>query len=552
MKAVFVAPLLLVTAAVSAQDHMPVPPAPPSPPQQTQRQAGPPKLIVAISVDQFAADLFQQYRNRYTGGFTRLLNGAVFPSGYQSHAATETCPGHSTILTGDRPAHTGIVANNWVDQAAPREDKIVYCAEDEDAPNTTHTDYVVSDKHLKVPTLGDRMKAANPASRVVSVAGKDRAAVMMGGHKNDQTWWWDGKTYSSYIGKPVPPVIERARTAVAALIVRPQQPLPLPGYCKGVDRAVAFGDQQLGQGRYQRAAGDVKSYRASPAADAAVLSIAAAFIQDMKLGKGPAPDLIAVGLSSTDYIGHAYGTQGSEMCIQIDQLDQALGSFFDTLDGFGIDYEVMLTADHGGHDAVERQQQRAMPMEQHAASAASVKAVGDAVAADLHLAKTPLLAAEGDIYIDRDLPAATRAKVLADTARRYRAMPQVAAAFTRADLDAQKTPSGPPETWTLLERARASYDPTRSGDLLVLLKPRVTTIEAPGPGYVETHGSPWDYDRRVPILFWRKGMTGFEQPLSVETVDILPTLAATIGLPVSGIDGRCLDLDPGAGDTCPR
>ena len=91
----------------------------------------------------------------------------------------------------------------------------------------------------------------------------------------------------------------------------------------------------------------------------------------------------------------------------------------------------------------------------------------------------------------------------------------------------------------------------RSGDLLVLLKPRITTIETPAPGYVETHGSPWDYDRRVPLMFWRKGMTPFEQPLSVETVDIAPTLAATIGLPVDGLDGRCLDLDPGAASTCP-
>ena len=68
-------------------------------------------------------------------------------------------------------------------------------------------------------------------------------------------------------------------------------------------------------------------------------------------------------------------------------------------------------------------------------------------------------------------------------------------------------PVTPPETWTLIERARASFDPARSGDLLVLLKPRVTPIERPAPGYVETHGSPWDYDRRVPIVVWRKGMT---------------------------------------------
>ena len=39
-----------------------------------------------------------------------------------------------------------------------------------------------------------------------------------------------------------------------------------------------------------------------------------------------------------------------------------------------------------------------------------------------------------------------------------------------------------------------------------------------------------------------------------ETVDILPTLAALIDLPVPGseIDGRCLDLLAGDGDSCPK
>ncbi|MEQ6410534.1 alkaline phosphatase family protein, partial [Salmonella enterica subsp. enterica serovar Enteritidis] len=84
--------------------------------------------------------------------FARLLNGAVFPSGYQSHAATETCPGHSTILSGFRPEHTGIIANNWTDLKTPRADKQVYCAEDESVPGTTSSKYTVSDKHLLVPT----------------------------------------------------------------------------------------------------------------------------------------------------------------------------------------------------------------------------------------------------------------------------------------------------------------------------------------------------------------------------------------------------------------
>ena len=69
---------------------------------------------------------------------------------------------------------------------------------------------------------------------------------------------------------------------------------------------------------------------------------------------------------------------------------------------------------------------------------------------------------------------------------------------------------------------------------------------------VTTHGSIWDYDRRVPMLFWRKGVTGMEQPQPVETVDIAPTLAALIGLkvPEGTFDGRCLDIDGGPADSC--
>jgi predicted AlkP superfamily pyrophosphatase or phosphodiesterase len=509
-----------------------------------------PKLLVAISVDQLSADLFAQYRRHFTGGFARLLQGAVFPSAYQGHAASETCPGHSTILTGHHPARTGIVANTWVDQNVPREDKLVYCAEDPRAPGTTHTRYVASVEHLKVPTLGDRMKAADPRTRVVSIAGKDRAALMMGGRRTDEVWWWDGKTLATLPGRPTPPVIARAQTAVAELLARPQEALPLPDFCRGLDRGIDIGGQALGQGRFARAAGDARSFRASPAADAAVLSIAAAFVGEMGLGRGPQTDLLAIGASATDYIGHATGTQGTEMCIQMAELDQALGSFFGVLDRTGVDYEVMLTADHGAHDATERQRQRAMPMEERLEPASDAAAVGKAIAADLKLTGPVLLAAEGDVYIDRALPPAVRARVLAEAKRRYGAMRQVAAAYTRDEIARTQLPTTPPETWTLLERARASFDPTRSGDLLVLLKPRVTPIEKPGPGYVETHGSPWDYDRRVPLLFWRKDRPGFEQPLSVETVDIAPTLAALIGLPLTGVDGRCLDLDPGTGDTC--
>ncbi|MBY9062380.1 alkaline phosphatase family protein [Sphingomonas yunnanensis] len=546
MKSLLLALLATTTALPAAAQTATPPPVAPATAPRT-----PPKLIVAISVDQFSADLFAQYRNHFSDGMARLLNGVVFPSGYQSHAATETCPGHSTILTGMRPAHTGIIANNWLDQKVGRADKTVYCAEDERAGGD-HEHYTPSDLHLKVPTLGDMMKRADPRSRVVAVAGKDRAAIMMGGHTTDQIWFWGGEKFISLAGRQEPAVVTRANAAVSALLARPQEALPLPGYCKTQSRPIAVGSQTLGTGRFERAAGDAKAFRASPALDGAVFALAAAMIEDMKLGRGPATDLIAVGASATDYVGHANGTQGSEMCIQMAQLDESIGGFLAELDRTGVDYEVMLTADHGAHDITERQQQRAMPMEQHIAPASTAKTIGAAIGRDLGIAGPVLLGPETDVYLADSVPAARRAQVLAEAKKRFLAQPQVAAAFTRDELAATRMATTPPETWTLIERARASFDPERSGDLIVLLRPRVTTVAAPAPGYVETHGSPWDYDRRVPILFWRKGMTGFEQPLSVETVDIAPTLAATIGLKVSGLDGRCLDLDPGAGDTCPE
>lgn len=514
----------------------------------------PPRLVVVISVDQFSADLFAEYRNRFTGGFARLLDGQVFPSGFQSHAATETCPGHSTILTGFRPEHTGIIANTWVDQHTPSSDPMVYCAEDETLPGATSEHYTVTDRHLMVPALGERMKAANAASRVVSVAGKDRAAVMMGGHVTDQIWWWDGSNFVSYAGRTAPPTVAAVNTETNARIAEAQPAMAEPDFCRPHDRAVQVGSQQVGAGRFARAAGDRPHFRASPELDNAILALASGMVRDLHLGQGSAPDLLAVGLSATDYVGHAYGTEGNEMCVHLASLDRALGEFFRLLDATGVDYQLVLTADHGGHDIPERNDQHAMPDDQRIDAALGVTQMGAAIGRDLHLAGPVLLGSpNGDVWIDAHLTPADRGRVLAEAVRRYRASPQVAAVFTRADLLAAPPPVGPADGWSLLERAKASFYAARSGDFIVATRPGVVGIAAPGPMYVATHGSFANYDRRVPILFWRRGTTGFEQPQAIESVDIMPTLAGVLHLPLTAPlpDGRCLDLDEGPGTTCP-
>jgi hypothetical protein len=523
----------------------------------------PPKLIVVISVDQFSADLFAEYRAHWTSGMKRLSDGVVFASGYQSHAATETCPGHSTILTGDHPARTGVIANGWIDQSTARTDKSIYCAEDETRGASSKSGvYVPSPAHLLVPTLGDRMKDANPAARIVAVAGKDRAAIMMGGHKTDQIWFLRPSDYAQFEtlydhnGAP-PAAVTRANAAIDTALAKPMPPMPLSPLCATRSRAVPVGaGKTVGDGRFARPAGDKKLFRASPESDAATLSLAGDLITEMKLGSGTATDLIAIGVSGTDIIGHAYGTEGSEMCLQLTTLDTGIGKLFARLDKAKIDYAVVLTADHGGHDAVERNDQNGIPDAARIDPALSPRAVGATIAAELGLAKPALVGAEasGDVWLDITIPADKRAAALARAKALFAAHPQVAAAFTAAEIEATAVPQRPPESWTLIERARASFNRAHSGDLIVLLKPRITPIPAAAAalGYVATHGSPWDYDRRVPILFWRKGLTGFEQPNSVETIDIAPTLAAMIGIPVKSgeMDGRCLDLIAGPATMC--
>ena len=522
--------------------------------------SGPPRLILAIAVDQLSSDLFAQYRSRFAGGLARLQQGAVFPSGYQSHAATETCPGHSTILTGVRPARNGIVANTWFDLSLTRAKKAVYCAEDVTKTAADPKDYVASAVHLKVPTLGDRLKAAAPAVRNVAVSGKDRGALMMGGQAIDQVYWWKGTGFATLAGRELGASAQAINAEIAAEIARPQAAMALPADCRARDRAVTAGAMTVGTGRFERAAGDAIRFRLSPRLDAVTVDLAKKLVAEMDLGRpgqsgGTSTDVLSVSLSATDYVGHATGTEGTEMCLQMHELDAIIGGLLTFLDARGIDYAAVLTADHGGLDLPERLVQQALPGAARVDPALLPDTLGTAIAAKLGIVgKDPVVTADGpfgDFYLSRSLTPAQRKAALGEL-KKLSAHPQVAAVFTAEELDRAPIPTGSAEAWTLLDRARASYFRGRSGDAVVLLDRAITPIPRPGPGYTATHGSPWDYDRRVPMLFWRRGMTGFEQPSAVETVDIAPTLAALIGLavPRGEFDGRCLDLDPGPGDTC--
>lgn len=547
-----IAGLIAISGNASAEHH-------------SEEKTESPKLVVAISVDQFSADLFSEYRSTFTGGLKRLASGAVFPSGYQSHAATETCPGHATIMTGTHPGRAGIIANNWIDLTVKRDDKTIYCAEDERIAGTsfgsitaaTQGDYVASSWHLLVPTLGERLKQISPKSRNVAVSGKDRAALMMGGADVDAIYWWKGKGFTTLKGKTVAPAIGTLNAAIGEAIEKARAPYAVPRHCDARNQKISINEKQsVGTYAFQRPEGASRIFRGSPGFDEATINAGLALVRSMKLGQSEATDIVSLGLSATDYIGHAFGTGGLEMCIQMSELDRNLGELFKELDDQGIDYAVMLTADHGGHDLPERLQMQGVPDAERVDPNLNARFVGkqvkdimgDASDAQILFADSPF----GDYYVSLDLSDEKQVEMKKLAMTMFAAHPQVEAVFDHEDLAGRSMPTGPVEEWSMAERTRASFHPDRSGDFIVLLKKAVTPIARTGLGYVATHGSPWDYDRRVPILFWRDGMSHFEQPLSVRTIDIAPTLAALIGvnIPEDEIDGTCLDIDGSAENSC--
>jgi predicted AlkP superfamily pyrophosphatase or phosphodiesterase len=524
-------------------------------PQEAMARApAAPTLIIAVSVDQFSSILFEEYRSAFTGGLKRLAaDGTVFVSGYQSHAATETCPGHSTILTGDHPTRTGIIANNWMNLDQSRDDKGVYCAEDESVKGTDSKNYTVSAVHLKVPTLGDRLKALNPATRVVSVAGKDRAAIMMGGHSIDQAWWWtnSNKTYQfvSFAGSTAPAIVATVNARMKSMVDNGYSYPAYPALCQAKIAPIQFGDRNIGARAVPK--GDGSGLYTHIALDQATLDIATGLIDDMRLGQGSAPDVLAIGLSVTDPVGHAFGTEGPEMCGQLAGLDVALGVFLTKLDATGIRYALVLTADHGGGDIPERKEHdpKAVRLDSSIRPLKLDIDLGIELNIPGHAIYSDSGEAGGNLYISHDLAPDLRATVAAAARKHLAESPFVEAVFSRDEIMAAPKPNGQPGGWSSLQRVAASYDPLRSGDLYVVLKERVQTVSDPS-GSVMAHGSVWDYDRRVPIIFYGKGLSSNDNKSPIETVDIMPTLAAMSGvkLATGEVDGTCLETVT----TCPK
>jgi len=526
-----------------------------------------PRLVVVISIDQFSANLFAQHRAEFTGGLGRLASqGVDYPNGYQSHAMTETCPGHSTLLTGKHPNKTGISANDWYDALVGRQ---VYCLGDE-AMSLAHDPKGrgVSPKNMAATTYGDWLKTVSPTSRVFGVSGKDRGAITMSGHQADGAFWFvPGFGFTTYV--PPGASAEARLKPVAAFNAKlaaelTKRPFTWTYADKSARRCKALeADYETGGRKWRAAlpiaaatseADRLRDLGASPFTDKVTLELAADLRDAYGLGDGPQVDVLTVSLSATDYIGHRYGTRGPEMCDQIARLDAGLDQFLDRVGKARGGVLVVLAADHGGADMAERLQDEGYDYER-ITTRSWLANLNARLRQELALAYDPVVADGGINTLDivgpdrKALPLVERVRIKAAALTLVSRQPEVLEAF---DVDSLLMAEAPPadtspEELSIRERMRRSTYPGRSGDIVIAFKPDLVPATA-GPTYVSTHGSPWDYDRRVPIIFWWKDGVSRERILPLDTVDIAPTIAAVTGVtPPADIDGRCRPLGSGHG-----
>lgn len=517
----------------------------------TLSAAARPRLVVVISVDQFSADLMARWGKDLPGGLGRLYReGSTFLDAYHDHGYTETGPGHSVLLTGRHPMHTGITENAWWDRAAGH---YTYCADDPAGTLLGVQGTPAGPANLDATTLGEWLAAQVKGSRSFAVSGKDRSAILMAGHRAQGVYWFAGAggfTSSEAYARTLPGWLVGyntaflARTASEELTWGALDPHGLPepatylingqALTMALPRPLHAAGAPLDKAFWNR-------YRSSPFFDEAILGAAEALATAEHLGEGPSVDLLALGMAATDFVGHTFGNSGPEMLDNLRRLDRNLGTYLDHLKAKVPDLWVVLTADHGAADFPERSRALGIPSGRVDAKAWA-SSFNRELTRKLGGAHAWFLPSYGQqLYLDPAdfVPGGpSRAQVLAAAVAVAKATPEVAEACSGDALAAfEPDPNETPDHRSLATKLRLSYVPGRSGDLLLAFKPYYYV----GSG-VAGHGHPYDYDRRVPLIFW--GPWRAERRTEpVRTVDLAPTLAKELGIkPTDTVDGRVLVL----------
>jgi predicted AlkP superfamily pyrophosphatase or phosphodiesterase len=497
-----------------------------------------PRLVVVITVDQLRPDYLPRWRGQLTEGFAVLrVEGAVFTNAFQDHAVTETAPGHSTVLSGRWPSHTGIISNTLG-------------VGDSTAPLVETRGAGASPRRFRGTAFFDWLHAADNASHALSVSRKDRAAILpIGTARQDVYWYQSGMfTTSTYYRDSLPPWV-RAFNA-----------LRIPFKSAGREFGLLLPDSAYAEpdsASWENGGHDVmfphrlptdstraaNAFAGSPPMDSLILAFALAGADALKLGKGNTTDLLSIGLSTTDAIGHTFGPDSREIHDHVLRLDRYLGWFLERLFArYGRDkLLVVLTADHGVTPFPEHSRAHGHP-DARWVNIDTLIAAANQQLDRMTVATTPRQWLEFDTGLlflrDNGRLAATGVRpdsVLADVARRIRAVPGVARVDLPTDLAAADTAADP-----VARRWLHQLAPDAGVVLVVTLAEWNAWSYSGGIAYA-AHGQPSDLDAHVPLIFWGKGVRAGVYGARAATVDIAPTLARLLGVaPLSIPDGRVL------------
>ncbi|MFZ9888533.1 MAG: alkaline phosphatase family protein, partial [Myxococcota bacterium] len=476
-----------------------------------------PRLAVLVVVDQLRAvdvdRLAPLFGPGGLGGIPR--RGAHLTLRY-SYAATETGPGHATLATGTNPPLHGVLLNHWYEASGTRryvvdDDKPVIGLED--APRGR------GPALLRAPTLGDAMKAESGGlARVVTIAGKDRSAILTGGFAADIALWYEPRlgrfSSSGHYPGGVPSWVAENGGVGARFPMESASWTPLGSPSGPAQRLLPADDlageqARLGGRSFPHDLGrlvDVEKQRAdfvgTPDAMAAVFQLGLAAIDAEGLGEDVIPDLLVLGVSATDHVGHWYGPGSLESVDMLRRLDLALRELVASLDqrlGSG-GYVLAVTGDHGAPAPPERTAMARVPAER--IDVAPLLAELEAVAVRALPGRSSrerrirgLLPPHLYVRTD-DLTAAERDLVLLRLTDHLRAHPQVHGAWRTDDAAAITGPVG--------EALRQSLYPGRNGEILVLQGPR--SVFDFGDHAGTDHGTPWAHDTPVPLLLLGPGV----------------------------------------------
>lgn len=490
-----------------------------------------PALVVMLVVDQLSQELLDRHQGAFTGGLRRLIDdGRWYVNATHDFAGTNTGPGHATLSTGTYPSRHGVVANEWnelIDGAWLEVSNVG----DSTVQIIGHPDLAgVSPGQLMRTGLADWMLAADPRTLVGSVSPKDRGAVHPAAHVRGQVYWFENEigafVTSTYYRDRTPEWIDRfneeVMTAHVGDTVWTSSVPAAEAWRSDPDTAAYEGDEASPHFPHRFGAPGERTvfwewFERTPMLDAATLDLARIIVQEAGLGKDSVPDFLNVSLSQADRVGHDYGPLSREQLDNLLRLDRSLGDFFEFLDatvGEGL-WTAALSADHGvlvtGQDlrTADRSNTRRWTSDEEAAFEALCPEEPRSAGGS----------ASGTGVVDS-----------------LTGLDFVAAVYIHDDL----LRGEPADSFAVLERH--SLYPGRAREVCSPWGVEVRFDQwfldrELGGG----HGTPYWYDRHVPVIFLGPGIAAGRDSTRASTVDFAPTLARKLGIPYpDDLDGAPL------------